>query len=191
MKTQPQDYDYWPLFCEENIWRLCQRADFAERERQIVFISNPHKTCALWQQRQQRAAGNGNRPVVWDYHVVLFVLFEQWTVWDLDSVLPLGEPLVSYLSQTFPAVTQQPQYAPYQPRFRVIDAQVFVPSFSSDRSHMRNTDGSWIAEPPLWPSIIQQGQLILRDLTKMQGDGADDSLSLAQLRAQFDLPNSF
>jgi hypothetical protein len=43
------------------------------------------------------------------------------------------------------------------PRFRVVDAEAFVASFASDRSHMRRRDGGFREPPPPWPPIGAPG----------------------------------
>lgn len=37
--------------------------------------------------------------------------------------------------------------------YRVVPAAEFLKTFASDRSHMKNGDGSWLAPPPSYPSI--------------------------------------
>ena len=37
--------------------------------------------------------------------------------------------------------------------FRVIPAEVYLTTFSSDRRHMRRPDGSWIKPPPSYAPI--------------------------------------
>ncbi|MCJ8268777.1 MAG: protein N-terminal glutamine amidohydrolase, partial [Psychrosphaera sp.] len=118
MNPAKQDFNYWPLFCEENVWQLCRHHHFAEHKTFAVFISNETKTCTLWQQQSAPPSPSSSPspspsrglPVVWDYHVVLFVCSEalyngvhnsKWTVWDLDSDLALGISVEDYLAQTF------------------------------------------------------------------------------------------
>lgn len=43
--------------------------------------------------------------------------------------------------------------------FRVIPAEQYLASFSSDRRHMRRPDGTWIKPPPPYPSIQPGGKL--------------------------------
>uniref|UniRef100_A0A8H7Y5B1 Protein N-terminal glutamine amidohydrolase n=1 Tax=Psilocybe cubensis TaxID=181762 RepID=A0A8H7Y5B1_PSICU len=64
---------YTQYYCEENVYLLSQTfletpvvSDFWEIV--VIFISNNNKTVALW---YQKAAADDNRPVVWDYHVIL------------------------------------------------------------------------------------------------------------------------
>ena len=42
--------------------------------------------------------------------------------------------------------------AMFAPMFRVIEAQRFLETFASDRSHMRSEEG-WQRPPPEWPCI--------------------------------------
>jgi len=140
---------YVPYFCEENIWHLCQDPVFEGLERRVVFISNAERQCPVWCQRSAAAPGE---PVVWDYHVILFVqVDEQWRVYDLDTVLGLDVPMVEYLQQSFAPRGLLP--LPWAQRFRVIEADTYVQHFSSDRSHMRQGP-QWKAQPPAWPCIL-------------------------------------
>lgn len=142
---------YTPYYCEENIWWLCQDPRLAGARREVVFISNAQRACALF---HQRAAAAPDGPVLWDYHVVLAVEGERgFEVWDLDCTL--GAPLaaVAWLEATFGPVVALP--ALVHPRFRVVDAETYVASFSSDREHMRSPEGGWHAPPPEWPRVLR------------------------------------
>lgn len=44
-------------------------------------------------------------------------------------------------------------------KFRVVPADSFLLNFASDRSHMRNPDGSWKMPPPLYPPIHTAGHM--------------------------------
>lgn len=41
--------------------------------------------------------------------------------------------------------------------FRIVHAPVFLRCFASDRRHMKDPDGEWIAEPPLHEPIVAEG----------------------------------
>jgi hypothetical protein len=142
---------YAALYCEENVWRLLN-SPLLEGAAGLcaVFISNPKRTCALWQQRSAQAP---EAPVLWDYHVVALGQRSGWEIWDLDSQLPFPSPAGRYLQQTFPRPGRiKPEY---RPRFRVVPAAEFRERFASDRSHMRGEDGRFRAEPPPLPPIGQ------------------------------------
>lgn len=139
---------YQPFYCEENIWQLCADRGFAE-DAFVVFISNEGRTCALWSQRATRAPG---APVVWDYHVILVDASQTPAqVWDLDSLAGATVPFETWWQATFPFMDALP--GRFRPRFRVIPAEVYLDTFSSDRSHMRDADGEWQAPPPEWEPI--------------------------------------
>lgn len=138
---------YWPFYCEENVWHLCERE--ATAGAYVVFISNPARAVALW---FQRAARDGKGPVIWDYHVILVRPGEDgWEVIDLDTNLGERVELGTYLERTFVGTKLLPPE--HLPMFRVISADRFHDAFSSDRSHMRRADGSYSAPPPPWPAI--------------------------------------
>src|SRR5262249_37200429 len=136
---------YQPFYCEENVYHLAGEPLFAERPREVVFISNAAGACAMW---HQRAAPRPGRPTLWDYHVVLLAA-DPWEVWDLDTTLGLPVPASLYLERSFrPDLPEE-----YLPRFRRIDAELFQERFASDRSHMLLSDGRFRKPPPPWPAI--------------------------------------
>ena len=108
--------------------------------------------------------------MVWDYHVILLVQADgAWRVYDLDSLLGLDVPLAQYLRSSF--APRGPLPPPWAQRFRVIDADIYVKHFSSDRSHMRR-EGRWTAPPPPWPCILS-------------GEDAHNLFAFADTRAPF------
>ncbi|EDV29694.1 uncharacterized protein TRIADDRAFT_52358 [Trichoplax adhaerens] len=58
--------DYTPYYCEENVWKLCERIQQSSKaviqEFYAVFISNDNKTVALW---KQQASDKENGLIVW------------------------------------------------------------------------------------------------------------------------------
>ena len=85
----PPDIDYQAYYCEENIWRLCQQPQLQVHKSEVVFISNPRRTCALW---YQRAAPYPTEPVVWD---------SATTVSDSGTVISKSETLIRCPKQSF------------------------------------------------------------------------------------------
>lgn len=145
----PPGERYQAFYCEENIWWLARSPQVRERERWAVFISNPNRTCAIWAQR----AGPPDRPVVWDYHVVLLAKSCSGSgleVWDLDSRLLVPCPADRWLQASFRPSTP----SPFQPYFRVVDMPTLDSQFASDRRHMRDASGLFRAPPPPWPCIV-------------------------------------
>lgn len=125
---------YTPFYCEENVWHLCE-----DGAGTVVVISSPSRATPLW---KQRAAGDTEEPVFWDYHVILV---RDGRVFDLDTTLPFPCPLEEYVDETF--------RLPAAVRFRCFDAEDYRRGFGSDRSHMRDEHGHWRAPPPPWPAI--------------------------------------
>jgi hypothetical protein len=146
----PSRFKYCARYCEENIWHLAQDAAFADRERVVAIISNAEAACLFWGQRLCEAP---DYPVWWDYHVILFVRDGGWRVYDLDTAQPFPVDALTYLRGTFRLQERMPQHI--RPRFVLFEGDAYVRRFSSDRSHMRDADGSWYAPPPDWPPIIQ------------------------------------
>jgi hypothetical protein len=139
--------DYQAFYCEENVWRLLGRAEFAEKSSWAVIVSNASRDVVLLRQVLGRPADGLAH---WDYHVfaVLAEPIVGRVALDLDSELPFPCPLGRYLEDTYPAGVQRA----FAPRFRVIRGEDYLRDFSTDRSHMRRSDGSWIAPPPAWPA---------------------------------------
>lgn len=138
-----------PFYCEENVYHLMSNPEVAGRPRQVVFISNEERSCAVW---HQRAAARPSWPILWDYHVVLLCA-APWEVWDLDTTLGMPVPATQYLRLSFRRGIPED----LQPRFRLVDAGEMASSFSSDRSHMRTPGGRWKKPPPPWPPIAPPG----------------------------------
>ncbi len=131
------------------MFHLASEPILAGRPREVVFISNAARSCAVW---HQRASARPGWPLLWDYHVVLLV-GAPWEVWDLDTTLPVPSPAVDYLRHSFSDHVP----ADVAPRFRVVEAGVFAAGFASDRSHMRDARGRYRAPPPPWPPIGAPG----------------------------------
>lgn len=131
---------YTAAYCEENVWWLAHdRADAAD---EVVLISNAQRTVAMRGQR----AGKEGAPVVWDYHVVLASRGE---IWDLDCTIGMPLTTAAWIDASFPSALPMS----LAPRFRVVPAADFVAQFASDRRHMRDANGAWLAPPPPWPAI--------------------------------------
>ncbi len=138
---------YCALYCEENVWKLAQDARLPEARRSVLLISNPTRSVAMRAQR----AGDPERGglVVWDYHVVLALQGERGVrVYDLDSLLPFPCPLDEYVRTTFGAQSALPPAL--RALVRIVEAEDYVRQLRSDRSHMRNAEGEWLAAPPPW-----------------------------------------
>ncbi|KAM9339862.1 protein N-terminal glutamine amidohydrolase [Symphorus nematophorus] len=148
-----EDCVYTSCYCEENVWKLCE---FVRTERTapleelfVVFISNDNRKVPLWKQK----SGRGDQPVIWDYHVVLLQVgsVTEPQIYDLDSELSFPCSLKQYAAE---ALRSDRHINPaYHRKLRVVDADSFLLNFASDRSHMRNLDGSWTMPPPLYPPI--------------------------------------
>lgn len=142
----PDDPPYQPFYCEENIWLLAQDPRCGDGERLVVLITGTEGHVAMW--RQKPADGPGE-PLLWDYHVVLITGGTAgWQVWDFECDLGMPVAAATWLSSCFPYQDRIP--ARYRPRFRVMAANEYVANLRSDRSHMREEDGSYAKAPPPW-----------------------------------------
>uniref|UniRef100_A0A3Q2R378 Protein N-terminal glutamine amidohydrolase n=1 Tax=Fundulus heteroclitus TaxID=8078 RepID=A0A3Q2R378_FUNHE len=118
----------------------------------------------LWKQK----SGHGNEPVLWDYHVILLQVRPQSEslVYDLDSELSFPCSLRLYGAMAFRSDRHiRPEY---HRKLRVIPAESFMLNFASDRSHMRNPDGTWKMPPPPYPALqTAECQMNLDDFISM------------------------
>ena len=140
--------DYCQFYCEENSWKLIQRDSFADAS--AMFITNPNRQVAIWQQRAANEAGF----VIWDYHVFV-VSFDRQLVWDLDSRLGAPVSLKDWTKGSFPTANINACIAGnLSPMFHVIEREHFINVFRSDRSHML-VEGQYTQTPPAWPKISE------------------------------------
>ncbi|XP_009680962.2 protein N-terminal glutamine amidohydrolase isoform X1 [Struthio camelus] len=141
------------FICEENVWKLCDyirsRDQYPLEEFYAVFISNDRRMIPLWKQK----SGRGDDPVVWDYHVILLHVSsgEQNFIYDLDTVLPFPCPFDIYTVEAFRLDDRLPPE--FQRKIRMIRADLYLKTFASDRSHMKDADGKWQKPPPSYPCI--------------------------------------
>ena len=139
------EFRYQPYYCEENAWWLCAEPDLGAGERHVLFVSNLIGLCPFACQR----AGLPGEIVWWDYHCV--VIDGHGRLWDLDTRLAVPLSIDDWLAKSFPFATRLPTHI--APRFRLIPADDYRQDFASDRSHMRDNDGTWMRPPPPWPRI--------------------------------------
>uniref|UniRef100_A0A7S2YJG8 Protein N-terminal glutamine amidohydrolase n=1 Tax=Entomoneis paludosa TaxID=265537 RepID=A0A7S2YJG8_9STRA len=145
-----------PYYCEENVWRLAYRKkhEFPGDRFWVVFISNTIKNVPMF---HQKASDDPSKSVSWDYHVILLAAHASQPgvcVYDVDSRLSYPCPLAEYMQQSFPYEWPMP----FAPLFRVVEADIYLQCFASDRMHMYNREkGTWNAPPPNY-APIQSGQ---------------------------------
>ena len=84
----------------------------------------------------------------WDYHVLALAATPTGGLLalDLDSRLPFPCAAELWLAASCP--TEPPER--HAALFRLVEAPEYLALLSSDRSHMREADGSWKAAPPPW-----------------------------------------
>lgn len=177
MLTSRRAPRYAPFYCEENVWWLAKDAALRGLRAEVAIVTNATRRVAVWSQRAAVAPG---APVVWDYHVVLAVFGAAgWEIWDLDCALGAPLPAARWLDASFPAGT--PPHL--RPRFRVLPASEYVRVLASDRSHMRDESGHWLAPPPPW-APIGQGPPTLMRLLDLDDSLAGERTDLEGLRAR-------
>ena len=139
-----RSFDYQPFYCEENVVRLLAHPRLAARRRFALFITSPSRSVAVWDQR----AGVPGEALVWDYHVIAVTLAPA-LVWDLDTRLSLPFDLAKYMDRSFQPLEDERLL----PWFRLVPEDELTRTFATDRRHMRDPTGSFIAPPPPWPSV--------------------------------------
>ena len=169
-----------PYYCEENIWHLAQQAEFVEMKMFVVIVSNEARCCPFF---YQQVSDSPEKAIWWDYHVILLCKSQFWSVWDLDSTIPSPVTFTEYYNKTFNFDTNIK--ASLFPLFRIVLAEKYISHFSSDRSHMRRTDGSWIAPPPEWPIIMNEDKNTFLDLTDMKNDTIGEILNFDSMYNRF------
>ncbi|MCH2187717.1 hypothetical protein MK280_17825 [Myxococcota bacterium] len=141
---------YWPYYCEENVWSLCQAACSQPVDARAVVVTGREGPVAFL---RQRALPPEELMMTWDYHV--FLLFREpnrtWQVFDPDTVLPQPCSAHVYALGSFPDL--DPSSSAHRPQFRCIEASVYLKTFCSDRRHMRDAAGRYFQPPPPWPTI--------------------------------------
>ncbi len=136
-----------PFYCEENIWMLLDSAAGSEHDWYAVVISNGRRQVALFNQKNE----TGDDAVIWDYHVVaLERTGEQALIWDFNTQIGIPCPADFWLDASFNGNKVPAKFGSV---FRVVPGKSYLASFVSDRSHMRNADGSFNKPPPPWPCI--------------------------------------
>ncbi|XP_071879847.1 uncharacterized protein [Anas platyrhynchos] len=150
---------YTGCYCEENVWKLCDyirsRGERPVEEFYAVFISNERRMVPLWKQK----SGHGDEPVVWDYHVILLRVSsgEQNFTYDLDTELPFPCPFDMYSTEAFRL--DDSLHPEFHRKIRMIRADLYLETFASDRSHMKDADGKWQKPPPSYPCIETAGNI--------------------------------
>ena len=112
--------DYCSCYCEENIYKFCQRIEDLS-DYFVLFISSLEKTTPIW---CQKACSQPGKPVVWDYHVILLYrpsnvdkheidkispefssealcTKEECLIYDLDTLLDFPVSLNKYVQKSF------------------------------------------------------------------------------------------
>ncbi|KPI90135.1 putative N-terminal glutamine amidase [Leptomonas seymouri] len=166
--------------CLEKVRELPDLFDCSYAIFMSSFVCDPsQEVCNQWTSAVPYRSFKSPDPsidlVIWDYHVVAVVRFKEsgkWFVIDRDSSLPsskesiLGDwckycvDLDVYCSNAlFPERSLAVPYASRVQllmdavRYRIITGDEFLCFFRSDRSHMIDSSGKYLQEPPSWPPI--------------------------------------
>lgn len=154
---EASEFEYAAFYCEENVWRLLAREELADWETFAVAVLGRGPRVAVYRQKAGRPSDG---LVFWDYHVfALAIRGAESFVLDLDTSLPFATRAREYLEAAFPQGEAASADSRLAPLFRVMPGRDYLSRLSSDRSHMRRPDGSWLAPPPPWdPPVGAAGE---------------------------------
>jgi hypothetical protein len=163
-KYPARDDCYVYCFCEENVFRLIEAL---LRENTCgplfaVFVSNECQSVAFH--------SHGSDCVVWDYHVVCVLKRdENWLVFDASAGGRLSWPveLDVWLQESFSNLEQKR----FAPKFRIVDAKTLVENFSSDRSHMLDSEVPFPSYSPIVRSKTSRHNLFSHFVTMNENEG--------------------
>lgn len=142
-----EPFSQHPYFCEENAWHNLRHEALPGETRAMVFLRGAGPVFAIY---NQRASQTPTGLIYWDYHVIA-VAGPPWTVVDPDCAAGEQLPLADWLDASWPGGIASA--GDFPPLFRVVPQAVADSEFASDRSHMKNPDGTWRQEPPPWAPI--------------------------------------
>lgn len=165
-ETLQQSGLYTRCYCEENVYNLAKlltgEGSVALDDLLVVFVSNENKSVPFW---CQLSSAHPDGFVLWDYHVVL-VQRSALLIWDLDSTLPCPCALHQYICHALhPEIDLLPSFQRCGTMavrdesvclcrmYRLIAAEDYLNFFASDRRHMVQEDGGWLAPPPSYSCI--------------------------------------
>jgi len=171
------------FYCEENIWKLLYSKAMPENEYYAIIISNETGCVAIFDQKSET-----NEDVVfWDYHVVALERNRCGSViWDFNA--KRGSPCGAddWLDVSFHANRMPVEY---RPLFRVVPRKDYLDEFISDRSHMRNADGTFRKTPPPW-DCIGSGENSLPKFIDMKTDNPGKVYDLYELKQFIGCPGN-
>jgi hypothetical protein len=175
-KMEIKEFKYSANFCEENIWHLCQNPALENFSKKVLIVSNSIKNCPF---RFQKSI-NGDEVVWWNYHVILFASNgDASLIYDFDSTLSVPLSGREYMERTFP---RQASWSTLNlPQFKAIEADDYLHSFFSDRSHMKDSVGNWLSPPPKWPLIGENRELPLSTLLDFSDSSTERIYSLEEM----------
>lgn len=142
------EFEPWPFYCEESIARLSGCEELMGLTAEVWTLC--HGSGGFVMARQQKGEGELGL-ISWDYHVVLLVSDgSEHRIYDPDSQLGCPVPARRWLRESFPTLLGL--FAAPRPLVRVLEAGRYREILRSDRSHMMDDEGRWIAPPPPWPA---------------------------------------
>ncbi|MGF1638346.1 MAG: hypothetical protein ACFCUU_14820, partial [Cyclobacteriaceae bacterium] len=145
--------------------------------KKVLIISNMSRNCPLAFQKSAKV----DELVWWDYHVILLAFKQNIKlIYDFDSRLEFPASLNDYLNSTFQKRTDGSNND--LPFFKSIDAAIYIASFFSDRSHMKDSYGNWIFPPPDWPLIQGKEKLTLEELLNFTANSKQSIYSLEEIK---------
>nr|CDS32545.1 protein N terminal glutamine [Hymenolepis microstoma] len=155
MQLPPEFANYFTSACSISLVQMKYPIDFAFKwrssHRTCLICFPPPDCCNLTRKVPLFFQKSGRSPdgvVVWDYHVIVILRFNydvKFQICDLDTTLDFPCDASEYWSLAIrPNSFYKEEFYRF---FRIIDGEMYLRYFASDRSHMRTADG-WLAPPP-------------------------------------------
>ncbi|MCL6270620.1 protein N-terminal glutamine amidohydrolase [Sansalvadorimonas sp. 2012CJ34-2] len=143
--------------------------DVSANDLTVLFLSSPSRKTPIL---QQKSSPHPDSPVLWDYHVILLMRNKgaSW-IFDFDSHLSFPVQAGDYFQKCFyPQDTLSPEHQVY---IREISADEYLKTFTSDRSHMLDSEEKPLVRFPPYPPINQNKEETISlmeylDIEKMQ-----------------------
>ncbi|KAK0595922.1 hypothetical protein LWI29_011091 [Acer saccharum] len=83
--------------------------------------------------------------------------------------------------------SSQFDHTPFYWCFRIVHAPIFLCSFASDRRHMKDPTGNWIAEPPSYEPIVAEDKTVhnLNEYIEISGENISTNVGVELINDVF------
>ncbi|KAJ4842634.1 hypothetical protein Tsubulata_013328 [Turnera subulata] len=187
-RLEISEFDHTPFYCEENVYFLCKKlckdgiAKADGSDLFVVFISNDKK------QARSTMASEGKEERDFDPKRHAFPTVIELLMFFSNSAEKCINHMLQCLSRSTPAeIRNLGRCHGFQYHFkkvfhgirffRMVHAPIFLKCFASDRRHMKDSTGNWIAEPPPYEAIVAEDGAVHNLNEYMEIHGPTESAS--------------